>query len=67
MQYEENWGHKWARILRRVPSTKMPIRHALAHHDAVRNITFINADQWENLSPEQQQIALRCEDTLIID
>jgi hypothetical protein len=55
----ENHGHKWARLYRRVRASRMTSPHVTAEYDRGRNIVYINQDRWEELSGLQQRQLLK--------
>jgi hypothetical protein len=42
----------------------MPVPDALAHYDEVRNILFVDKEEWGELTPEQQRAVKNCEGTI---
>jgi hypothetical protein len=54
-RYQENNGHRWARLYRRVRAATMVDPTLAAEYDPDRNIVFINSEVFEQLTPEQQK------------
>lgn len=55
MTYQENHGHKYARLFRKVRGVRMTSPDIAAEYDPVANIVYINADIYDDLAEHERR------------
>lgn len=57
MTYQENHGHKYARLFRKVRAATLTSPDLAAEYDPAANVVYINADIYDELTePERRKL-----------